>query len=320
MNINQIYNQTLITTGDGRYKEVYFPLSDATNNATDEVIVMNVMAQISPYDILAMNGKIKHTNLSYGNGGIGVVISRNDQYKPIDRDDDLYYGALVSTFGVPAFADYYNVSRVNAVKIHDLHPRYILYPVACAIYMVNLHIDFLRQFDNQNKRILIIGSGFLAKVINSVLRYYRVKYNIRVYGHYLKQYKPMKVSRSIVGKFDIIFDLSDRNEIDVTECFTPNALIVLAHDKELTTIPSSVVVSNVDCTNVSPSIFKQSMTQAERYITRGIIDVDDMWTHEYNRYSAWENAFSEAANRSIDHRRSYLYWKGLNEREIFCGD
>ena len=70
------------------------------------------------------------------------------------------------------------------VKVPEADPKYIIEPVACA---VNIEEFCRRELEDQRekkcKRMLIIGSGFLAKVFYQTIR----KYLTLMYGEILTE-------------------------------------------------------------------------------------------------------------------------------------
>ena len=281
-----------------------------TNSNSADVTIISIMAQVSHRDIAALTN---NSQINSGRGGIGIVATKHHYVRPdIADEDDIFHGAIVATFGTHAYADYSRIPMMQCVKISDLHPRNILYPVACGIYLISLHNQIIKQFNAQKKKILIIGCGFIASVIYQMLQYYKIDYTIDVYGfHNQEIWNPYQLKSSLSEKYDIIFDLSDDDRLVQLACYNNDALIITISDK-LFAVPSSVIISVVDCDAASDLNMRACMIQANKFITDGIIQVDKFWTHKYNRYNEWQQAFDDMQQRTPDVKRSYIKWDDMN--------
>ena len=43
-------------------------------------------------------------------------------------------------------------------------------------------------------------------------------------------------------------------------------------------------------------------------VAQGKIELDNVWTHSYNRDTNWRNAFMEALSRPGNYGRGYILW------------
>ena len=117
----------LATQGKGEFIECdYFlpPLEPL------EIRVKSIYTGVCRSDIDMMNGKFPLLPMKmHGHEGLGQVVERGSKVK----DWDCKIGDYVATRGEPAYADYYNCKPMTWVKVPELHPDYIIEPVACGV-------------------------------------------------------------------------------------------------------------------------------------------------------------------------------------------
>jgi D-arabinose 1-dehydrogenase-like Zn-dependent alcohol dehydrogenase len=109
-----------------------------------------------------------------GHEGLGKVIRRGSDVKDVDIGD------FVATRGEPAYADVYNVRKNEYVKVPEASPEYILEPVACGINVIQQPIREIAERSGPSKRLLILGSGFLAWVAYNTILLNHIDFNIDV--------------------------------------------------------------------------------------------------------------------------------------------
>ena len=298
-------NRVLQTKGQGVFEETTYEVPVLTEN---EICVRAVMTGVCRSDVDMMNGDFGPLPLSMqGHEGLGKVIGIGANIKDVDLGD------FVATRGEPAYADIYNVRMNEYVRVPEAHPRYILEPVACGVNVVMQPIREIAERSGPGKRLLIIGSGFLAWIAYNTLLLNHIDIDITVQGrsnknlweqHTLLVDEPM-------GKFDVVIDLGSNTSVFDSDLLRDEALVVFAAQKKVTTDFSNLLWKA--CTMVFPSPrtnkFYRAMKDAEYWITNGDINIDSFWTKGYNRDTEWQQAFTDANNRPAGYSRGYIYWK-----------
>ena len=217
----------LQTTGQGCFEEVTF---DVPELAPNEISVRAVMTGVCRSDIDMMNGNFGPLPLNMqGHEGLGQVIAVGKNI------NDVVEGDYVATRGEPAYADTYNVRELEYVKVPEANPKYILEPVACGINVVQQAISDIYKRSGEGKRLLILGSGFLAWVAYNTIRLNRLYFDTTVVGSSNKELWGDKLSDSYTGTFDVIIDLSSRTDVFDKSIVNNEALIVFGSQKTVTT-------------------------------------------------------------------------------------
>jgi D-arabinose 1-dehydrogenase-like Zn-dependent alcohol dehydrogenase len=295
-------NRILQTIGDGKFTETQYdvpPLSE------DEICVRSVMTGVCRSDVDMMNGDFGPLPLNMqGHEGLGQVIGIGANIK------NLKFGDFVATRGEPAYADVYNVRKNEYVRVPEAHPRYILEPVACGVNVVMQPIREIAERGGPGKRLLIIGSGFLAWVAYNTILLNHLDFDITVYGRSNKELWGDALSPGYEGTFDVVIDLSPYNDVFTNDMLNNQALVVFGAQKQVTTDFGNLLWKA--CTMIFPSPrtdkFHQCMKDAAQWIKNGDINVDSFWTKGYNRDTEWQQAFSDAINRPDGYSRGYIYW------------
>ena len=298
-------NRILQTTGDGKFVETEYDVPPLTEN---EICVRSVMTGVCRSDIDMMTGGFGPLPLHMqGHEGLGRVIGIGANIKGVKFND------YVATRGEPAYADIYNVRDGEFVVVPEAHPRYILEPVACGINIVQQPIREIAERSGPGKRLLILGSGFLAWVAYNTLLLNHIDIDITVQGRsnelLWREAGVLLMSKSM-GKFDVVIDLSSGTDVFDTDILRNEALVVFGAQKEVTTDFSNLLWKA--CTMIFPSPrtdkFHKCMVDAEYWITNGDLVVDNFWTKGYNRDTEWSQAFSDGVNRPHNYSRGYIYW------------
>ena len=292
----------LSTQGKGTFYETNYTLEPLGEL---DIRVRAVMTGVCRSDIDMMKGLFPLLPESmHGHEGLGQVVELGSQVKHCKIDD------YVATRGEPAYADYYNCKPMTWVKVPEADPKYIIEPVACA---VNIE-EFCRgelgdQREKERKRMLIIGSGFLAKVFYQTIRTYL--FDIDVWGNADRDFWGDRLVSEPNGAYDIIVDLKDTDQVLNVE-LNDSPLIILCSQKK---IPMCTDLSNwlwKSATIKMPSpradTFYQSMHRAVGMVQQGDLILDNVWTHSYNRDTNWRNAFMEALRRPDNYGRGYISW------------
>ena len=294
----------LTTTGKGNFIEsdyVLPPLHDY------EIRVKSVMTGVCRSDVDMMNGTFPLLPMQmHGHEGLGQVVERGSKVK----DWDCKIGDYVATRGEPAYADYYNCKPMTWVKVPEADPKYIIEPVACAINIEEFCKGELGdQREKERTRMLIIGSGFLAKVFFQCMQTW--SFDIEVWGNSNKDFYGKCLVSEPDGAYDIVVDLKDTPQVlDVK--LNDEPLIILGSQK---LFPMSTNLSNwlwksatIKMPSPRASSFLHSMEKAVQMIEQGDLVLDNVWTNCYSRRNNWQSAFTDAVKRTSKYSRGYISW------------
>jgi D-arabinose 1-dehydrogenase-like Zn-dependent alcohol dehydrogenase len=295
----------LQTTGQGYFEEVEY---DKPDPAPHQIEVRAIMTGVCRSDVDMMMGEFGPLPLHMqGHEGIGQVTRLGSDVVTTK------IGAYVATRGEPAYADYYNVQMDEYVEIPEADPKYILEPVACGINLINQAKDQIehRQGRNENTRMLIIGSGFLAWVAYHTMRLNGFIYHVDVLGHSNKELWGDKLISSTIENYDVVVDLSGNYELGLQINLNNNALIIDGVGKAVSKQEAQAQLWKA-VTTIKPSPrnpkFIDCMHMAKYWIKNGYLEVDSFWTKCYNRSTEWEQAFADGVNRPKGYSRGYIKW------------
>ena len=296
-------NRILVTTGRGEFIESEYNIPPLN---PDEICVRSVMTGVCRSDIDMMQGNFGPLPLHMqGHEGLGRVIGIGANI------NDVKFGDYVATRGEPAYADIYNVRAGEYVVVPEAHPRYILEPVACGINVIHQPLREIAERAGPGRRLLILGSGFLAWVAYNTILLNHLDFEITVVGSSNKELWGNKLSPSYKGQFDVVIDLSPKTDVFSNDIVKNEALVVMGVEKEITTSFGNLLWKA--CTMIFPSprtdIFRLSMKDAAYWVEHGDIVVDTFWTKGYNRDTEWQQAFRDGNNRPAGYSRGYIYWK-----------
>jgi D-arabinose 1-dehydrogenase-like Zn-dependent alcohol dehydrogenase len=295
-------SKILYTEGNGVFEEKTWDKPDISSN---EIEVKALMTGVCRSDIDMMQGSFGPLPLHMqGHEGLGIVTQVGADVLNVKIGD------YVATRGEPAYSDYYNVRNDEFVVVPSAEPKYILEPVACGINVVMQAEEEIVKRQGVEKRLLILGSGFLAWVAYNTLILDRFKFDIDVVGSSNKDLWGNKLQSTISGTYDVIIDLSSKTEVFDSVIYNENALIILGSQKTVTTDFGGLLWKA--CTLIFPSPrnpkFIKCMHFAEKWITQGYLDVDKFWTKSYNRSTHWKEAFQDGVNRPQGYSRGYIKW------------
>lgn len=254
----------------------------------------------------------------FGHEGVGVVTKVGANVTGVKEGD------YVSTWSDPAYSDYYYAKRNEFVVVPEASHKYILQPVACAMNIFHKTQLFMNSMGYQNEPILLLGTGFMSIVIGQYCANNNI--NLTVVGNSNKEiWNSMGYSLHSVNdiinndyKYKVIIDLTSKAEmfdIITKQIAALEALICYA------ATPSKPVTTNFfdNCWNchtlIMPSPrnndFNEVMAWTRDVITYGILDVDKLWSKEYNRNDMNEvkQAFEDGKVRIKGYLRGYLSWK-----------
>ena len=278
-----------------------------------------------------------------GHEGIGQITKVG---KKIGGHD---VGDYVATRGEPAFSDFYNADEGTFIATNwqsydgeDISADYIIEPVACGVNLVAESIGLKRhkpkedlrwKFGNGNvwvdpgndepsKRILILGSGFLAKVVYATLMENHKNIDITVVGNANQQYWITQPISYISGfgdvendeRFDVIYDISSKARYvspEVHHLANNGILVVAAEKKPNVAYPTSELLwksARVVYPSPRSNDFHTMMTEANKMIVYAQLDVTGLWTQEYNRDTEVKKAFEDGLNRQEGYSRGYIRW------------
>lgn len=296
----------LHTTGNGKFEETR--TYNIPDTKQDEIRVRAVMTGVCRSDIAMMNGDFGMLPLHMqGHEGLGQVIQARK-----NCSEGVSVGDYVATRGEPAYADEYNVKADQYVKVPMADPKWILEPVACGI---NCVIQAKKNINENSKRAVIIGSGFLAKIVYQTLRIEYPNLSIDVIGKSNEDFFSKNGSPLLIdfdGKYDIVVDLKEDDRVFARDCTNENAVIILATEKPNGVSTTFASMLWKACTIVFPSpradTFYLSMILARNWIQDGKLVVDNFWDRGYNRDTEWQKAFEDADNRNGDYGRGYIVW------------
>jgi len=292
----------LQTTGQGNFEEVEYDKPDLN---LVEIEVQAVMTGVCRSDIDMMTGSFGPLPLNMqGHEGLGIVTKVGHHVY------DVKVGDYVATRGEPAYADYYNVRKNEYVKVPELHPRYILEPVACGVNIIKQARQEINKRCGPNSRLLILGSGFLAWVAHHTLQIDNYEIKIDVVGNSNRDLWGDKLSPNPLGKYDVVVDLGSSDLVFNSDILQTNALIIMGSQKMISTDFSNLLWKA--CTMIFPSPrnpdFIKYMKKAEEWITSGKLNVDNFWTQAYNRDTEWQQAFADGLARPSGYSRGYIKW------------
>ena len=292
----------LNTTGSGNFEETTWELPKIS---CDEITVRAVMTGVCRSDIDMMRGEFGPLPLHMqGHEGLGKVIAVGSDVTNVTIGD------YVATRGEPAYADFYNVRANEYVKVPSAEPKYILEPVACGINVVMQAIREIAERSGPGRRLLILGSGFLAWVAYNTIKINNLHFEITVIGNSNRELWGERLSTYYGGQFDVVIDLSSRDDVFTCDILHNESLVVFGVEKTITTSFNKLLWKA--CTMVFPSPrtsgFYQCMRLAEEWITNGTLVVDKFWSKGYNRNTEWQQAFIDGTERPAAYSRGYIYW------------
>lgn len=291
----------LQTTGQGHFEEVDFDKPEITDT---EIEVKAVMTGVCRSDIDMMQGNFGPLPLHMqGHEGLGIVTKVGSNVLSVSVGD------FVATRGEPAYADYYNCRDGEFVRVPELHPKYILEPVACGINCVS---QAYRHFEQKsNGKCLIIGSGFLAWVVFNSLSHHFPELSVDVLGTSNTDLWGDSLLVGTSDTYDLVVDLSGKYELGTEINLNNNAVIIDGIGKSVSKEEAQSQLWRA-VTTIKPSPrteeFISAMFQARWMIENGKLEVDSFWTRGYNRNTEWQQAFVDGLERPQGYSRGYIKW------------
>lgn len=316
---------------------------DKPEPSDDEIEVKSIYTGVCRSDIDMYAGKFTLPSIyMQGHEGLGEVT------KVGKNICDIEVGNFVATRGEPAFADYYNAHRDSVVSLGYLYPEerppkvdYIIEPVACGVNLVAESLG-LKRFEPRDidfsfgmgkaryatdekskpRNILILGTGFLARVVYATLIYNHNDLDITVVGRanqdfwiassvkYLTHIDELKNEE----RFDIIYDISEKAQYvapSVHHLKDAGMLIVAAEKKPNVAYPISELLwksAKVIYPSPRSEHFFEVMCEAVSMVDSQIVDVSDLWTKAYDRETEIKQAFEDGLNRKEGYSRGYIKW------------
>jgi len=242
-----------------------------------------------------------------GHEGLGIVTKVGLLVTGVKEGD------YVATRGEPAYSDFYNCRDKEFVVVKELHPRYILEPVACGINLIDQAKEYLqdRQGRHDNNRMLIVGSGFLAWVAYHTMRINGYIFHVDVLGSNNQDLWGDKLLLGTSESYDVVVDLTGKYRLGVDINLNNNAVIIdgvgKAIDKEEAQVQLWKAVTTVRPSPRNPA-FIDCMQLARYFIEKGYLEVDSFWTQCYNRNTEWQQAFADGVDRPNGYSRGYIKW------------
>jgi threonine dehydrogenase-like Zn-dependent dehydrogenase len=239
-----------------------------------------------------------------GHEGLGQVIQIGSEV------EDVQVGDYVATRGEPAYADVYDARINEYVKVPEAHPRYIIEPVACGINIIEQPFHEIVKRSGPGKRLLILGSGFLAWVAYNTIKINQLDFEITVVGNSNKDIWKDQLISNYSGTYDVVIDLSTNSYVFDCPIVNNQALVIFGAQKQVSTDFGNLLWKA--CTMVFPSPrnnkFYSCMQDAVFWIQTGKLNVDKFWTKGYNRDTEWQQAFRDGLVRPKNYSRGYLIW------------
>jgi D-arabinose 1-dehydrogenase-like Zn-dependent alcohol dehydrogenase len=295
----------LQTKGQGYFEEVAYEIGPW---AQDSIYVKAVMTGVCRSDIDMMLGDFGPLPLHMqGHEGLGQVMAVGANCV------DVKVGDYVATRGEPAYADQYTVRAGEYVRVPEAHPRYILEPVACGINLINQAKDQIekRQGQDDNTRMLIIGSGFLAWVAYHTMRLNGYIFHVDVLGSSNQDLWGDKLLLGTTESYDVVVDLTGKYELGTDINLNNNALIIDGVGKAVSKQEAQAQLWKA-VTTIKPSPrnpqFIDCMRMAKYFIEKSYLEVDSFWTQCYNRNTEWQQAFADGKDRPNGYSRGYIKW------------
>ena len=298
----------LTTSGTGHFEEIEWTKPEISIN---EIEVKAAMTGVCRSDLDMMQNKFPVLPVHmHGHEGLGIVTKVGKNVSGVKEGD------FVATRGEPAYADYYNSRDNEFVVVPELAPKYILEPVACGLNLVEQDLRAIASRSGINKRLIILGSGFLAwcaytNVINSHLCFS----SIEVVGNSNKDLwdsHNVLVSEPKYDQYDVIIDIKEDDRVIKNDMLAPEGIWVVACVKEtpIHTTFDNLLWKAVTILLPSPrtSQFHKSMMLARDWIKSGKLNVDNFWTKGYNRNTEWQQAFADGMDRPDGYSRGYIKW------------
>jgi len=276
---------------------------DKPEHTEDQIVVKSIYTGICSSDVAMFNGDMNMLpDNMHGHEGLGEVMSVGKNVSTAKVGD------IVATRGEPAFADYYNVRDGEFVVVPAAMPKYILEPVACAVNIA----DIIGKLGNRS--LLMIGTGFLARVIYEVLEYNnksRLR-NVTVTGKAYSDWWDDKGARrehNLSDQYDVVVDLSSHIKYFTADILNNNGHYLMCAEKhgDVDFAPFLWKSIRTDFPSPRTKTFYNSMVKANLLVQKNIINVDDMWGAEYPTTEAG-TAFNNRTT-SIDKNRTYLTWQ-----------
>jgi len=299
----------LSTSGLGQFQEVEWNKSDITDT---EIEVKAAMTGICRSDIDMMQGNFPLLpQFMHGHEGLGIVTKVGKGIRELVKEGD-----YVATRGEPAYADYYNSKEGQFVVVPELKSKYILEPVACGLNLVEQDIRAVANRSGHNKKLLILGSGFLAWCAYHNILHSHIHFgSIEVVGssnNTLWEEHGVLVKEPTYEQYDVIIDIKEDNRVIEKDMLAPEGLWIVAcvKDKPVQTTFENLLWKAVTIILPSPrnSQFYSSMKLACDWIQKEKLIIDNFWSKGYNRETEWQQAFSDAINRPNNYSRGYIIW------------
>jgi len=322
---------------------------DKPKPAKDQIEVKSIYTGVCRSDVDMYDGKFHLPSIyMQGHEGLGRVTKVGSELK-----NEIEVGDYVATRGEPAFADYYNVNKDSYVILNHWYndglpdPSYIIEPVACGVNLVaesvglkrhqhHKTIDFMAFTNTKNsspgwssvekekiKNILILGTGFLATVVNAALKENCKTPDITVVGRANQHYWIGEKLRYLTDiddleddeRFDVIYDISPKARYvapSVHHLADAGTLVVAAEKMPAVAYPINELLwksARVLYPSPRSKNFQTVMHEAVAMVQYEQVDVSGLWTQEYDRDTEVKQAFEDGLNRKEGYSRGYIKWK-----------
>lgn len=280
----------------------------------DEIEIKTAMTGICRSDIAAYSGWENPMPLGmFGHEGIGTVSKVGKNILDVKEGD------YVATWSDPAYGEYYNAKSNQYAKIPELHYKYIMQPVACAINIFLKTGKYMEFLNYSHEDILLIGTGFMSMVIGQFSENIQVlgKSNENLWKQMgIKQYKTIEELPK--EKYKVIIDLSSNADYfyKISQQLGDVEALVTYASTPFKPVKTNFFESCWNChTLIMPSPrnldFNDSMRIGVENIKSGMIDTEFLWSKSYKAFDLKEmkQGFEDGKNRTPEYIRGYFKYE-----------
>ena len=208
----------VISPGNLIQKEIEIPFNDG------DIEVKVIQNGICKSDIRLFQDKDPFLGDEFsGHEGIGVVLRSKHKFFKV--------GDIVATFWHPCYTDHSvwkgdKCISINSISESEIGSEFVVQPVACVINAI------IQQSPIAGKKVLVLGSGYFAFVIDILTKEYPIFDVVDFYGHYNVNRFDNHTSVLKIDYYDLVIDVSGKYVKCWVECLKENGeyLIVANND------------------------------------------------------------------------------------------
>ncbi|WPK38845.1 hypothetical protein Cassandra_0169 [Pseudomonas phage Cassandra] len=287
------------------FEETVWDKPDIKNT---EIEVKTKYVGVSNNDLNVIYNQTPYASNKYGCESVGIVT------KVGSKITDVKVGDFVATTTNHLYSDFYNCKTEEYVKIPKCSPRYILEPIARSLNLITQNWNKFVELNRNEGKILILGSGFVASVLFTVLTKEHDVDPDRIYvvgSHNKSIFNKSLYNTLPIHLYDIVFDLQGINTPLTNNILNTNSLLVIGAAGKPTLIDLNLLAhKSVTINFPSPynNKFYESLNDACRIVETKIFDPNKFWTKGYKRDTEWKSAFSTGINRPKHYNYGYIIW------------